>query len=125
MSDSLPESRAYLQSRYIRPDHRMRANRGGPLPPPLRAGPTCRNLQMSESSLSLADQPVRPREIPSSAEAANPDDPYGRRTHTALALNPIEPQSNYRIDPFRYGSQRRLLAGDRSLQSDLARTLEQ
>src|SRR5258708_32727982 len=101
MSDSLPESRAYLQSRYIRPDHRMRANRGGPLPPPLPAGPTCRNLQISESSLSLADQPVRPREIPSSAEAANPHEPSGRPNRTALGPNPIHTHSNYTIGPFR------------------------
>src|SRR5258708_36867664 len=94
----------------------MRGNRGGPLPPPVRAGPTCRNLQMSGSSLSLADQPVRPREIPSSAESANPDDPYGLRTHIALSLTPFEPPANYRIDPFQYGSQRELAAGRGHLQ---------
>src|SRR5258707_15081460 len=103
MSDSLLESREYLQSRYIRPDHRMRANRGDPLPPPVRAGPTCRNLQMSESSLSLADRLVRHREIPSSAEVAKPDDPHERRTHSALAVNPMEPQRNKRINLSRAG----------------------
>src|SRR5258708_11486587 len=122
VNDSVQESREYLQSRYNRPDHLMRENRGDPLPPPVRAGPTCRNLQMSESSLSLADRLVRHREIPSSAEVANPDDPYGRRTHIALALNPIEPQSNYQIDLFPYGSPRDLAACARSPHRQLLRT---